>query len=56
VYEWAKSETKPTYSASEITGLTEFVNNIAGGGGGSSGTGGGAYRIVYDANLKKYIL
>lgn len=57
VYEWAKAETKPSYSASEITGLTEFVNNINTGGGGSGGsTGGGQYRIVYDSTLKKYIL
>ena len=25
VYEWAKAETKPTYAATEITGLAEFI-------------------------------
>lgn len=27
VYDWAKAATKPTYAASEITGLTDAINN-----------------------------
>jgi len=34
VYNWAKSQTKPSYNANEIIGLTtliqEYINNISG--------------------------
>ena len=56
VYSWAKESTKPTYSASEIEGLTEFINNAGSGGGSSGGTSASTYRIIYDSNNKKYIL
>lgn len=29
IYKWAKAETKPVYAATEITGLTEFVEGIS---------------------------
>lgn len=29
VFPWAKAETKPTYAANEITGLQDFVKNLA---------------------------
>ena len=56
VYTWAKSSTKPTYSANEIVGLSEYINAHGGGSGGGGGTGSGVYRIVYDSELKQYIL
>ena len=31
VYSWAKSSTKPTYTAQEISGLQSFVENLVGG-------------------------
>ena len=55
VYAWAKAATKPTYSATEISGLAEFIAS-QGGGGGSGGTTGSAYRIIYDTTNSKYIL
>ena len=59
VYEWAKAENKPTYTANEISGLADFI--AAQGGGSGSGSGGNsgtssAYRIVYDNVTQKYIL
>ena len=57
VYAWAKAENKPTYTANEISGLAEYINQHGsggGGGGGSSTTGG--YRIIYDSATSKYIL
>ena len=56
VYAWAKAATKPTYSATEISGLAEFIANQGGGGGGSGGTTSSAYRIIYDTINSKYIL
>ena len=56
VYAWAKAATKPTYSATEISGLAEFIASQGGGGGGSGGTTGSAYRIIYDTTNSKYIL
>lgn len=56
VYNWAKASTKPTYSATEIVGLADYIASHGGGGGGSGGTTGSAYRIIYDANTSKYIL
>lgn len=56
VYTWAKAATKPTYSATEISGLAEFIANQGGGGGGSGGTTSSAYRIIYDTINSKYIL
>ena len=29
VYSWAKAALKPTYAASEITGLSEYINNVS---------------------------
>lgn len=55
VYSWAKSSTKPTYTATEITGLAEFINQQSGGGG-SGGSASSGYRIVYDSATSKYIL
>jgi len=55
VYSWAKEPTKPTYQATEIGGLAEYIAAHAGGGGGGS-TGSGAYQIVWDAASSKYIL
>ena len=55
VYSWAKEENKPTYAATEITGLTEFINSV-GGGGGSGGNSAASYRIIYDSTNNKYIL
>lgn len=37
VYNWAKSSTKPTYTASEIEGLQSYIEEHAPGGGGSGG-------------------
>lgn len=54
VYQWAKASTKPTYSANEIQGLTEFIGNVSGGG--SGGSNNNAYRIIYDSTNSKYIL
>jgi len=36
VYNWAKSSVKPTYSASEITGLATYIENHSGGSSGST--------------------
>ena len=36
VYNWAKSSAKPVYTANEIQGLQNFVENIAGVGGGNN--------------------
>lgn len=55
VYDWAKTETKPTYTATEIDGLAEYIQQYAGGGEGS-GSGSGSYQIIYDSVAKKYIL
>lgn len=56
VYNWAKQSTKPTYEASEISGLAEYISTHSGGNGsGSNGTG-GIYRIIYNAQTQKYIL
>ena len=56
VYSWAKAENKPIYTADEIRGLTEFINQHSGGGSGSGSTTDGAYRIIYDNATFKYIL
>lgn len=55
VYNWAKAINKPTYAATEITGLAEYIATHSGGSGGGS-SGSGAYQIVYDESLSKYIL
>ena len=55
VYSWAKASEKQTYAATEITGLTEFINSIGGGGSGG-GTDSASYRIIYDNANNKYIL
>lgn len=67
VYAWAKAQTKPTYSASEIQGLTtliqQYIDNAGGGGGGGSGGGSSTvearlYRLVQGtgADNNKYFL
>ena len=56
VYNWAKTSTKPTYSATEITGLAEYIAAHTSGGGGGSGSTSGAYQIVWDDASSKYIL
>ena len=60
VYNWAKSINKPTYSATEITGLAEYIaaHSSGGSGGGDSGIIGAnsAYQITYNSVAQKYIL
>lgn len=56
VYSWAKSENKPTYSATEISGLADYIQQHTGGGSGGGGTASTAYQIIYDSNTNKYIL
>ena len=55
VYSWAKNENKPTYTANEISGLAEFIDQhgSGSGGGGSASSG---YRIVYNSLTHKYTL
>lgn len=54
VYNWAKSSSKPTYTANEIQGLQAFVEQY--GGGGSAAISGSSYRIIYDNSTNKYVL
>ena len=54
VYSWAKYTDKPTYQATEIVGLVDYIAAHSGGGGGSAGSG--SYQIVWDENSSKYIL
>ena len=56
VYSWAKTATKPIYTANEIGGLAEFVAAHSSGSGGGSGVSGSAYQIVWDSASSKYIL
>ena len=62
VYNWAKQDTKPTYTADEIDGLADFIRQHGGSGGGESGggetpvTSGSTYRIDYNTNTQKYFL
>lgn len=56
IYNWAKSATKPSYTANEIGGLAEYIAAHTNGGGGSGGGSAGTYRIIYDSNASKYIL
>lgn len=57
VYNWAKTETKPTYTANEISGLADYIATHGGGSGGGSAAGASsAYRIAYDSSSSKYIL
>lgn len=55
VYSWAKSIDKPTYQATEIVGLADYIAAHSGGSGGGS-AGSGSYQIVWDENSSKYIL
>ena len=55
VYNWAKQPAKPTYEATEISGLAEYISTH-GGGSGSGGNTSTAYRIIYNAQSQKYIL
>ena len=55
VYSWAKNENKPTYTANEISGLAEFIDQHGSGGGGS-GSASSGYRIVYNSLTHKYTL
>ena len=60
VYSWAKQSSKPIYTANEIQGLAEFINNQTGGSGG--GEPGGVvtkeYQLVRGINddINKYYL
>ena len=64
VYSWAKQQSKPTYNASEIQGLTSLIQQyIENAGGGGGGTGpvtveARSYRLVQGtgANSSKYYL
>ena len=57
VYNWAKTVNKPTYTATEITGLAEYIAAHSSGGGSGGGTGvSSSYRIIYDSSASKYIL
>lgn len=56
VYDWAKSSTKPTYQATEIGGLAEYIATHSGGGSGGGSAGSGSYQIVWDSVSSKYIL
>lgn len=54
VYSWAKASSKPTYTANEISGLSNYIasyNTTH-----SINSGGGKYRIAYNATAQKYIL
>ena len=53
VYSWAKSSTKPTYSASEIIGLANYIEQYSSS---STGINASAYRIIYNSSTEKYIL
>lgn len=55
VYTWAKSATKPSYTANEIIGLADYIDQHGGGSGGGSSASSG-YRIIYDDATSKYIL
>ena len=54
VHNWAKQVNKPSYSASEINDLEEYIQSHSGGG--SGGKASTAYRITYDSFNKKYLL
>lgn len=59
VYNWAKSSTKPTYTANEIEGLQNFIEEHApGGGGGSATVASRLYQITQGTgdNINKYYL
>ena len=53
VYNWAKSSTKPSYEASEILGLANYIEQYSSS---SSGISASAYRIYYNESTQKYIL
>ena len=55
VYNWAKSSTKPSYSADEIDGLAQYIEQHGGGSSGGSGAA-SSYRIIYNNTNNKYIL
>lgn len=55
VYAWAKTATKPTYTANEISGLNTYIDSYIGGGA-AGGSGGNTYQIVWDSVSQKYIL
>lgn len=61
VYSWAKQQTKPSYSASEISGLTSLIQqyiNQSGSGSGSGTIVAKNYRLIKgtDDNANKYFL
>lgn len=60
VYNWAKSSTKPTYTASEIEGLQSYIEEHApgGGSGGSTTVASRLYQIIRGTgdNINKYYL
>ena len=53
VYNWAKSSTKPSYEASEILGLANYIEQYSSS---SSGISASAYRIYYNESTQKYVL
>lgn len=61
VYSWAKQQTKPSYSASEISGLTSLIQQYIDQSGSGSGSGtivAKNYRLIKgtDSNENKYFL
>ena len=55
VYNWAKQQSKPTYTANEIQGLVALIQQCIQDAGGGSGSGSGtvearAYRLLKDGN------
>lgn len=58
VYNWAKAENKPTYTAQEIQGLQSFIEQVGGGASGGGGSSTRIYQIVEgtDENIHKFYL
>lgn len=56
VYNWAKEVNKPTYQATEIVGLADYIAAHSGGGSGGGSAGSGQYQIIWDSTSSKYIL
>lgn len=58
VYQWAKSPSKPTYNANEISGLDDYISTYSGGGSGGGTSVSRQYQIVEGtgANANKYYL
>ena len=58
VYSWAKTATKPSYAASEIQGLQQYIEQYSSGGGGSGTVASRLHRIIQGTNedANKYFL